>query len=355
MAKTSISALQEFIQKSHGSIPRYTDIPFDYGETPHFIIRCECMGLSADGAASNKKTAKQCAAGNMIKLLNEKYNYTIIHEELKFLAPSSPAVQKIITPTEVACASPGSVINHIGKLNELCAIRKMQQPVYLEKSSTGPSHRPLFTVECLIGNLSVSATALTKKQAKQEAAGAMRELLKSKGIIPNEFASTAIESGEESPAVDDLVLNIESLKISEDPKVATATARARELYPTLNKRLPRSTDTPKNMLMANYSEAFRAYFDPNAIEKFHEYYKCLEITEKLSRASLVFILERISDILKITWERYPMKTKNINSYLVLYHIKSKPSFTEAGIGDNSEAADIDALHRLIGAIYILLV
>ncbi|XP_015109670.1 RISC-loading complex subunit TARBP2 [Diachasma alloeum] len=354
MTKTAISALQEYLQKTRAAAPCYTEISIEHGEVPNFKIRCECMGLSADGEASNKKTAKHRAAGKMIKLIKEKHNCQIFYENIESPAPSSPA-PRIPFSAETITRSPEATINHIGKLNELCASKKMHQPVYYDTQCIGLNHLPLFTVECRIATLSVKRAAHTKKEAKQRAAHAMRELLKTNYTISNDIEPLAASIQELLPAADELVVNIEDLQIQEDPKLAKATERAKTLYPALKKRLGVANDTPKNICIADYHEAFKASFEPQVVASFLAYYKSLKMTEKLTKMSLEVILKRIVDILGVTFETRTLKVVQTAVYIVAYKIKSKLSFTEVGMADNSEGAHVDALHRLIGAIYVMLV
>ncbi|XP_063977416.1 RISC-loading complex subunit tarbp2-like [Diachasmimorpha longicaudata] len=352
MMKTAVSALQEYLQKNHASVPNYTVI--DQGNATTFTIRCECLGLSADGEASNKKTAKHRAAGNIIKLIGKKHNRKIYYDDTEDSDKNSPSPRSNIT-TEAISPSPVSTtdgINHIGQLNEWCASRRIRAPMYSDVGCSGPCHSRLFTIECKIGNQSVSKTASTKKAAKQEAASAMRNLLKinlKTDLGPDLDVDT---NHQDFPALSELIIDVNAIRIEEHPKLASATEKAKTFYPTLTKLGKDVNDT--NISIADYHLAFKASFDPQIITSFFAYYNSLEMTELSTKSCLGVVFQRMVDILGVTFETRCLKVIQTRVYVVVYKLKFSIVFAEVGIGDSSENAHVDALRRLIGAMYALL-
>lgn len=128
--------------------------------------------ISVTGTGSNKKQAKQRAAEALIvQLLDRGVEFSRIIEEKK----KSKASRK---KTTVAVAgSTDQADNYVGKLQTLCAGRKLPVPKYETKMEYGDPHEKVFVYQCSVGDLMTTGEGSRKLQAKQNSAATMLEIL----------------------------------------------------------------------------------------------------------------------------------------------------------------------------------
>lgn len=150
--KTPVSILQEYCVKKGVSVPFYEDLPEEATETGK-IFHCTALacGKSASGSGLNKKTAKHCAAANLLEQFGIKTNFSSDIEEEKH--------------------------NSVMQLLDLCIANNWPLAVFEDIQASGPSHCPEFTVRCTLSSLVREATSSTKKAAKQKVAVLMLQVI----------------------------------------------------------------------------------------------------------------------------------------------------------------------------------
>ncbi|KAK2589262.1 hypothetical protein KPH14_007822 [Odynerus spinipes] len=133
-----------------------------------FTYKVKYKDLCTDGTASNKKEAKQNAAQNMLKLLQQSNNLS--SKELKILSSSE---SNVFTTKSMSCSSTSlfpESRNYVGTLQEYCIKNNLIEPNYELCETNGLPHQMTFTVSCTLGSITEKAVANTKKQAKQQVA-----------------------------------------------------------------------------------------------------------------------------------------------------------------------------------------
>lgn len=184
MSKTPVSILQEYMTKRN-IMPSYEILANSEGigtHIPTFYYKVSADGLSAVGKGRSKKEAKHEAARLLLDKLTDQGNVPSIQFVESYSSdilsgypinmpniPSSP-----IHSTTPDPGSPSRVqVNAIGTLTELCYENNIPLPQFELIADVGPAHLRQFTVECKVATLTVTATDLTKKKARQTAAQKM--------------------------------------------------------------------------------------------------------------------------------------------------------------------------------------
>ncbi|XP_012278873.1 RISC-loading complex subunit tarbp2 [Orussus abietinus] len=172
MSKTPIMILQEVMTKRN-VLPVYDVISETSGtHVNSFTIRVKCEQLSAEGTATNKKEAKQKAAKEMLDLLDKAGKL-----DSSFLPSVKSDAVHSANVTSTSFVLDGNTVNHVGKLQEYCSVRKMPNPVYDVKNIIGQSHDAQFTMSCKVSKVEEEGSGRTKKIAKHNAAKKVIETL----------------------------------------------------------------------------------------------------------------------------------------------------------------------------------
>nr|AVK59450.1 R2D2-PAb [Spodoptera frugiperda] len=178
--KTPAMVLQELAIKKGFQSPHY-EITHSVTGTHNnrFDYRVRVAGVEATGTGCSKQISKHDAAYNALKLLEEDGIYD--PKEIPMREFKASIIQKQCE-LDAGAAIPSSV-NFVAPLKDICAEKKLQDPVFKELSVVGPAHCIEFTYECAVGSVKTVATSTTKKMAKQLAANEMMEKLKD--ILPD--------------------------------------------------------------------------------------------------------------------------------------------------------------------------
>lgn len=123
-----------------------------------FYCKCTALGKEVLGFGITKRNAKHKAA----QLLLEKHARNSDLDDDDDLK-STPIVDR----------------NAITDLLDMCAQRNFPKPDFKEICTVGPPHAPTFTIECCLSSIKRSASAPSKKVAKQLAAIQVLEVVKS--------------------------------------------------------------------------------------------------------------------------------------------------------------------------------
>ncbi|XP_038213223.1 RISC-loading complex subunit TARBP2-like isoform X2 [Zerene cesonia] len=189
MMKTAISVLQEMMMKL-GQIPEYQYKQTGPQHQAMFECCCKTSGETVTAMARSKKEAKQEAARRM---LNQLYHARGMPVPPPYARPPSPAPPSPEPPSTDkalpsagpsgsagAGAAPGAidVRSYVALLKELCAEYKLGDVQYELVGDAGPPHRRQFTVRARLAQHERSATATTKKTARQLAAEALYKYLR---------------------------------------------------------------------------------------------------------------------------------------------------------------------------------
>lgn len=170
--KTAVSILNEMMVKKR-IIPAFDLIDTDsVNLTTQFTYQVSCDGLIATGSARTKKEAKQESAKEMLEKI------AIRDAQLKEKALKRPLVPEHSRENAVENkklrVAPGQ--NYIGPLIQLCSKKFVELPLY-KIDETGPAHMKTFSVTCSVSTLTAYGYGKTKKQAKNEAAFKMWEMI----------------------------------------------------------------------------------------------------------------------------------------------------------------------------------
>nr|XP_034825637.1 uncharacterized protein LOC117983257 [Maniola hyperantus] len=161
MMKTAVTVLQEMMVKMN-QVPEYECISQSGPQhQATFEYRCVAQGVAVTGVARSKKEAKQEAARRMLLTLHARG----LPVPPPYAAPRSPE-----PPEPSAGAGALDTRSYVAVLRELCEEYRLGEPAYELVGDTGPPHLRHFTVRAALGLHSRTATATTKKQARQLAA-----------------------------------------------------------------------------------------------------------------------------------------------------------------------------------------
>ncbi|XP_072391405.1 RISC-loading complex subunit tarbp2-like [Diabrotica undecimpunctata] len=174
LVKTPAMVLQELAIKKGFPPPHYEIIHSVSGShNNRFDYRVRVAGVEAIGTGSSKQISKHDAAYHALKMLEEDGIYDPKELPMKEFNASMIQKQNDLQPG----ISISSSVNFVAPLKDICAEKKIQDPVFTELSDVGPPHCREFTYECGIGSVKTVATSTTKKMAKQLAAREMLERL----------------------------------------------------------------------------------------------------------------------------------------------------------------------------------
>lgn len=158
--KTPFSLLQETCVK-HGMIPKLeltVDGAVGPGNTRLFTYVGSAFGIFVEGSGTSKQLAKHDCAEKLM-------------EKLKMLK---------IAPDGVPAMPPKSEPKNdsVSELTNLCIMNGWPVPQFPTLNCSGPSHMPLFTVNCSVGQHSADGKCSTKKGARNQAAQNVLEIIK---------------------------------------------------------------------------------------------------------------------------------------------------------------------------------
>ncbi|XP_063906592.1 uncharacterized protein LOC135125150 [Zophobas morio] len=153
--KTPVSALQELMAARKVPLPVYIEEGFGTS----FKCTVHAGGITAVGLSSSKKSAKHESAKKAL----EKFAMQTKTPQILILQTSTP-------PSPVA----RSFTNHVGELNEFASKRGLQYPNYECVTGTATGE---FYVKCSFLEKDILGKGMNKKDAKQDAAGKMLELI----------------------------------------------------------------------------------------------------------------------------------------------------------------------------------
>ncbi|XP_069355254.1 protein Loquacious-like isoform X2 [Maniola hyperantus] len=174
MMKTAVTVLQEMMVKMN-QVPEYECISQSGPQhQATFEYRCVAQGVAVTGVARSKKEAKQEAARRMLLTLHARG----LPVPPPYAAPRSPEPPE---PSDNPALEAGAghagagagaldTRSYVAVLRELCEEYRLGEPAYELVGDTGPPHLRHFTVRAALGLHSRTATATTKKQARQLAA-----------------------------------------------------------------------------------------------------------------------------------------------------------------------------------------
>ncbi|XP_052738004.1 double-stranded RNA-binding protein Staufen homolog isoform X1 [Bicyclus anynana] len=173
MMKTAVTVLQEMMIKMC-EVPKYECIAQSGPQhQATFEYRCEARGVVVCGRARSKKEAKQEAARLMLQQLHARgvpVPAPYATPPPRAASPAAPASpERPALPGPAAPAAPDAR-SSVALLRELCEEYRLGEVQYELVGDTGPPHLRHFTVRAALGLHQRSATATTKKQARQQAA-----------------------------------------------------------------------------------------------------------------------------------------------------------------------------------------
>lgn len=150
-----------------------------------FHYRCEVKGHIEEGSGQSKKKAKQSAAKKMVLHLIENPKFIItanrddIHSNLNRFDDFGTLIEsKEIKPVPIQSST------DISDLQTLCNRKRWDPPVYNELETRGLPHDRVFTIECFLKNMNLTAqgTGKSKQAAKHDAATKMMTILKNENL-----------------------------------------------------------------------------------------------------------------------------------------------------------------------------
>ncbi|XP_039745785.1 uncharacterized protein LOC120623681 [Pararge aegeria] len=180
MMKTAVTVLQEMMIKMN-EVPKYECIAQSGPQhQATFEYRVSAQGVAVTGQARSKKEAKQEAARRMLQELTARglpvpapYAAPPARREPSPPSPGrAPALPGGEGPLPGGSAAPPALDarSYVAVLRELCEEYRLGEARYELVGDTGPPHLRRFTVCAALGLHSRTATATTKKQARQLAA-----------------------------------------------------------------------------------------------------------------------------------------------------------------------------------------
>ncbi|XP_066262285.1 interferon-inducible double-stranded RNA-dependent protein kinase activator A-like isoform X2 [Euwallacea similis] len=167
MLKSPVSVLQEYTVKKNLPFPyyHYQVLEGEFSNIPTFQCSVAVGDNMASAIGSTKKEAKHNAASKIL----ENFNIIMI------AGPSNIETSTIcLLPTITSNINMSPKINFIGKLNEFCA-GKYAHPTYSDGHTV---MSPYFIIECRFQEYKTEGKGQTKKEAKQDAARQMMQLVK---------------------------------------------------------------------------------------------------------------------------------------------------------------------------------
>lgn len=130
--------------------------------TPVFVFEIRILDWTAEGSGTSKQKAKHAAAAALLDSLQSgklpNCNLLRIPTASTKADDASPSLPKIVKPNPLEVVRmkknvEAQDINAIGRLQEMCIVRKWPPPIYVEASTEGLPHVRTFIMSCEIGNL----------------------------------------------------------------------------------------------------------------------------------------------------------------------------------------------------------
>ncbi|XP_043467958.1 uncharacterized protein LOC122502120 [Leptopilina heterotoma] len=205
--KTPVSILNEMMVKKR-IIPAFDLLGTEsINLTTRFTYQVSCDGLIATGSARTKKEAKQESAKEMLEKIATR-DAQLKEKALKRPLVTEQSRENVVEPKKSRVA-PGQ--NFIGPLIQLCSKKFMELPQY-KIDETGPAHMKTFSVTCSVSTLTAYGYGKTKKQARNEAAFKMWEMIQEQisadpqnNDIKKELQSSLIKNSKELPPDNEIV------------------------------------------------------------------------------------------------------------------------------------------------------
>lgn len=227
-------------------------------------------------------------------------------------------------------------------LQQLCVDNNLQQPIYDEVDDIGPPHARIFTISCIVSSFKEEGIAMTKKQAKHEAA---RKMLEKIQIVIEDLQET-----------DDLNIRQEEDQLQE----SLANELAIERYSTLTK-LPQKR-VNLGVKLDDYHRHLKKSYDDDTLT---EILKQLSSLEELINISSCDITEEFANELKVkfidflkplylTYYSRKIDTINTTNCIVAVEISTNPDIVCFGIADFPHVAERNAISRVIKDLICLL-
>ncbi|XP_029665422.1 RISC-loading complex subunit TARBP2-like [Formica exsecta] len=353
MAKSPISVLQELsVKQGYVPIYNYTGVK-KVGIYDQFVCRVECKQFNAEGVGNSKKDAKQNAAENMLSLLTEE-------NELSVLSPVANKAQ-ISTPTKICePTSPSRIqalsssnVNYVGLLQEFCVQQKLmiKDILYEVVDESGPPHMRIFTIEASIGSVREKGSAQCKKIAKQEAAKKLLQhlhpdinnLLKGNKNTNYKMLEDTIRK---------LGIGISECIISEPAlPVASLSKKAQTLYMKCNNKELKVTR--QDFLLKDLHNLFEETYSNKISFNMRE--KMQTVRDKYTNHADI-IEEVIQDIvraLEVKIEKTILPSL-MKGYIICLRLSSNPIITQFGMDETKDKAEIQAKYNIIVTVLALL-
>lgn len=197
---------------------------------------------------------------------------------------------------------------------------------------------------CRVHNIKEEATANNKKEAKQEVSHKVYDRLnKNNGTINNLIESV---NG----------LHVEILDIQND-SLKKLNTRESNIAKALYKTIPKKDIVVVSPSAVNhYHLQLQSFFFNKIMPKRREILenKLHMLSETRSPYNPKTLLDSISAILNKKIQRIVFKSINVNLYIVGYRLISDPVVTQVAMGETKDAADLNAVTKLVYTIFMLM-
>ena len=154
---------------------KYYTVEITVGHYKNKTLDKKRISFKAEASGTTKKAAKQAAACLILKEMKEE------------LPPRKQPEPKVETGPLKGHSPPLSTLHPVSRLMQICQAQKIKAPTYkLVEDSSGEDK---FTMKCILKDNEVTATGVSKKEAKKAASEAMLTLLGKQrnllDLIPN--------------------------------------------------------------------------------------------------------------------------------------------------------------------------
>lgn len=287
--KTEVSLLHELLSK-RGKTPNYELLQTE-GEThePTFRYKVTFGKDYGIGSASSKKQAKHQAARDLLRI----FGVDVTHFDL-------PVKEEV--GADGVDAAGDDMANPIGRLQEMCTLKRWTPPKYDTHTEEGEPHKKNFVMSCTVMNLTEVGEGSSKKMAKRRAAQKILKLMKSQAEedIGNRFLG--------------MFSDMKNLTLD---KMTPSAEQEQEKF----RRNMRALNSPA------FQELTRA---------------CLHTPEM--RTKLKGLLQRISEENGFRLIECPLEERSsTGKYLFMLEMTTVPIGVCTGRGDSLEEAETDAI------------
>ncbi|GAB6027891.1 hypothetical protein CHUAL_002108 [Chamberlinius hualienensis] len=139
-------------------------------DLPTFIYEVQVGYEKTIGTGQTQQLAKEDAAQKILEILQTKNQCTLYENRLENISVT------IINGNKRPCPY-DSAGNPVGRLQELCVAQEWALPKY-RNTYDDLTNVQLFTINCIVNNISVQGEGVSKRLAKQDAAFKMLKRLK---------------------------------------------------------------------------------------------------------------------------------------------------------------------------------